>query len=426
MDSAQKSRAPAPHDLAVMEKHIADTAEGNAGRAIPDVPLVVHHNHTPFPSQYFQSVDQHGEVFHVVVLRVTYDMCQTQADGSLAYADKQTALETRDVWSGKVNESSPLWESDFAPYKPKCDVLVVNAVSRPPQEHPNAERWPCGVSLQWMEEGQERTWSKKIAVTGPRRFGLISLAEPVSACEVSIEWCNAYGGQIKRPNSDEVHQDGSVKRAAGSDRWDTDERNPVGVGLNKAAGQSGPQLELIQERYTSGFGQDDYPPVGLSAVGKAWLPRRRLAGTYDDAWLKNQWPLPPLDFDERYWNCAPLDQQLDYLPPGTQMMLMNLYPQRVEPDAKNAWAQIWKGRLPDHQLWLRLVLRVQGEKFVHDSPMFMDTLNLDLASQKVHATFRHVIANSALQGQPIEALETWISPVGRPNDAVPAAELSLL
>ncbi|GKT22972.1 DUF2169 domain-containing protein [Acidovorax sp. SUPP3334] len=427
MSLLHKENAPAVHDSAIVTKHFEDAAQGTAGRTIPDVPLAVHINHTPFPSQYFQSVDQHGEVFHVVVLRVTYDMHRTLPDGCLAYAAPQTPLEAQDVWSGAVNESSPLWESDFAPYKPKCDVLVVNAVSRPPPEHLDAERWPCGIALQWVgDDGEKQTWSKSLTVTGPRQFGLISLSAPAHTDEVAIDWCNGFGGQIKRPHTAEIRPDGSVKKAAGSVRWDVDERNPVGVGFNKAMGQPGPQLELMQQHYTAGFGQDDYPPVGLSALGKAWLPRRLLAGTYDEAWLKEQWPLPPLDFDDAYWNCAPQDQQVDYLAPSTQLTLVNLYPPRDVSDAGNSWVQSWGGRLPSHQLSLRLALRIGGERLVHDSDMALDTLVVDLASQKIYATFRHAIANSALQEQKIEGLETWVSPAGRPYDAVPPDELSSL
>jgi len=112
MSPAKIKDAPTVHDPAIVQKHLDNGAKGHAGRAIPDVPLAKHVNLTPFPSQYFQSVDQDANVFHTVVLRVTYDMHKTLPDGSLAYAAKQTPLATKDEWSGTVNESSPLWESD--------------------------------------------------------------------------------------------------------------------------------------------------------------------------------------------------------------------------------------------------------------------------------------------------------------------------
>jgi hypothetical protein len=366
-------------------------AASHPGRAIPDVPLAKHINHTPFPSQYFQSVDKNGVVFHVVALRVTYDMHSLLQDGSLSYAAEQTPLATQDVWSGEVNTSSPLWESDFAPYKPKCDVLVVNAVSRPPNGKP-AQRWPCGVSLTWQVDGKPKTWSKALAVTGARRFGLLGLSQPQATTEVAIDWQHAYGGQIPETK-------------AGRDDERIDERNPVGVGLHKARGQAAPQLEVMNqpysENYTDKHGGGDYPPICLSAVSRSWLPRRTLAGTYDDAWLTTQWPLPPLDFDDAYWNCAPQDQQVEHLPPGVEILLADVYPSSLAAGAgagtgagatmnTGTWhTGTWRGKLPKHPLFvLRYYTDIPGRGV--QSHMQIDTLVIDLKTQKIYATYRYV------------------------------------
>lgn len=422
MSPAKIKDAPTVHDPAIVQKHLGNGAKGHAGRAIPDVPLAKHVNLTPFPSQYFQSVDQDANVFHTVVLRVTYDMHKTLPDGSLAYAAKQTPLATKDEWSGTVNESSPLWESDYAPFKPMCDVLVVNAVSCPPQGQA-AQRWPCGIALKWQEDGQTKSWSKQIHVTGPRRFGVLGLSKPEAASHVPIRWDLAYGGQLKQPLTDELGPDGTIKKAAGSQRWDTDERNPVGVGLNKASGQPGPQLEVFGTPYTDGLGQGDYPPVGLSAVGKAWLPRRTLAGTYDDDWLKNQWPLPPKDFDDAYWNCAPADQQVDYLPPGTEVLLLNLH----APDAP-ASSETWQGKLPQHELSVCLVMRVLGQtNVIHHESMLLDSLVIDLSEQRVYATYRYSIDHKVFgidypQIESLTRLETILHRPGAPMEPIGSAE----
>lgn len=416
----------ARHDPAIVQKHLEDGAKGHPGRPIPDVPLAQHVNNTPFPCQYFHSLDQDGEVFHVVALRVTFDMRSTLPDGSLAYAAQQTPLATQDEWSSDVNVSSPLWESDYAPFKPKCDVLIANAVSRPPGDQAS-QRWPCGVALKWQAGREPKAWSKQLTVTGPRRFGVLGLSQPHAANAVDIHWQHAYGGQVRQPQVDEIRPDGTIGKRAGSDRWDTDERNPVGAGFNKASGQPGPQLEVLDQPYVDGLGQGDYPPVGLSALGRAWLPRRTLAGTYDDAWLKDQWPLPPMDFDDAYWNCAPQDQQVDYLPPGTEILLLNLYPpgQQAGPafgDGKG----LWKGRLPMHDISVRLVMRIGGHNVVHDVGMQLDTLVIDLAQQQIYATHRYVLGHSAVQGHQLVRLENWLSHTGHPYELVGPAELGPL
>jgi hypothetical protein len=422
MRSTKPKQAIPAHDPAIVQKHLDDGATGNPGRAIPDVPLAKHVNLTPFPSQYFQSVDQDANVFHTVVLRVTYDMQKTLPDGSLAYAAEQTALATKDEWSGTVNESSPLWESDYAPYKPKCDVLVVNAVSRPPKAQP-AKRWPCGLALKWQQDGQERSWSKQLSVTGPRHFGLLGLSQPEEASEVPITWQHAYGGQIKQPQVDELKPDGSINKAAGSARWDTDERNPVGVGLNKASGQPSPQLEVFNQPYTDALGQSDYPPVCLSAVGKAWLPRRDLAGSYDNAWLKDQWPLPPTDFDDGYWNCAPEDQQMDYLPPGTDMLLVNLH--SPSGDGKQSADVTWQGKLPRHQLWAGVVAKSGSDLIWNDRKMNLDTLVVNMAAQKIVATYRFTVSDGASKNVRWQEINTVLTN-GPPDQPIRQEEWGLL
>jgi hypothetical protein len=144
-------------------------------------------------------------------------------------------------------------------------------------------------------------------------------------------------------------------------------------------------------------------------VGKAWLPRRTLAGTYDDDWLKNQWPLPPKDFDDAYWNCAPADQQVDYLPPGTEVLLLNLH----APDAP-ASSETWQGKLPQHQLFVRMRLSDKLQQSVFkDTAMNLDTLVIDMASQTIHATYRFNTAHMDFRGFEL-GLENMIYGKGLP------------
>ncbi len=55
------------------------------------------------------------------------------------------------------------------------------------------------------------------------------------------------------------------------------------------------------------------PTVGaagrIGPVAHHWRPRVSYAGTYDKAWEDSRDPLPPRDFDRRYFRCAPADQQ---------------------------------------------------------------------------------------------------------------------
>src|SRR5947208_302181 len=79
-------------------------------------------NFTPFPALAYQSLDQHDNSYHTIALRQTLAI---QPDGTLRYKDKQEELVVADEYFGELNRSSVKQESDLAPFKPKCDVIVV-------------------------------------------------------------------------------------------------------------------------------------------------------------------------------------------------------------------------------------------------------------------------------------------------------------
>jgi hypothetical protein len=67
-------------------------------------------------------------------------------------------------------------------------------------------------------------------------------------------------------------------------------------------------------------------PAGFAAVGRAWLPRHALAGTsvQNVDRVDGKSPNLPSDFDYRYWNAAPVDQQCAYLAGDEVFILENL------------------------------------------------------------------------------------------------------
>jgi hypothetical protein len=438
--NTQGQRGESPGlDPALIEQHRQDSLRDdgrNPGRPIPEVPLAKHVNHTPFWSQYFQTVDSAGEVFHTVVTRVSYDMTsvargeQGGALGVLGYCAEQSELAMGDEFADpdQPNASELLWESDFCTYKPRCDVLVVNAVTRPPLSHwqrtvgrlgnpqpvPAEARWSCGVSLLYQDEsGHHRQWHKTVGVTGPRSTTLLrGVSDPKAAHEVRLGWANAFGGP-------------------------GDERNPLGVGHASSKSERQPQQELTVQPYGGGLLQRNYPPVHLGPLGKAWLPRRTLAGTYDNAWLKNQWPLPPADLDDGFWNCAPADQQVEHPEPGAQITLVNLWPPTPDtpegqrPPPPEPGQEVWRARLPLHQLFVLPLFRAMniGGGLVTKAPALpcrLDTLRLDLQAQRVEATYRCRVPQSVFGRHPLVRMETRMCPVGQALESVPPEELGPL
>jgi hypothetical protein len=53
-------------------------------------------------------------------------------------------------------------------------------------------------------------------------------------------------------------------------------------------------------------------PAALTPVGRAWHPRRSLAGTYDDKWKSKRFPFLPSDFEWRFNNAAPNRLQMTF------------------------------------------------------------------------------------------------------------------
>jgi len=85
----------------------------------------------------FESLDAQGQAFHVVILRMTLD---TLPNGGLAFTTQQTPLTVKDTAYGEINKSSSQQESDLAPYKPRCDVIVLGNAFAPGRNLPPALR----------------------------------------------------------------------------------------------------------------------------------------------------------------------------------------------------------------------------------------------------------------------------------------------
>jgi hypothetical protein len=107
----------------------------------------------------------------------------------------------------------------------------------------------------------------------------------------------------------------------GADRYSDDERehdaytpNPVGRGWHKHLkgawidGTPLPNIEAPGDLVS--FPTDQCKPMAFGPLGRGWPQRLRFAGTYDKRWLDDVFPFLPEDFDERYYQSSPEDQQI--------------------------------------------------------------------------------------------------------------------
>jgi hypothetical protein len=155
-------------------------------------------------------------------------------------------------------------------------------------------------------------------------------------------------------------------------------RNPVGRGFHrqlKAAWVDGSPLPNTEElnrpvEHPNG----DYLPMAFGPIGRAWEPRYRYAGTYDQRWLDEDFPFLPPDFDEQYFQAAPLDQQFPGPLGGQEVAMVNL-----TPDGRRSF-KIPAFEAPVH------VFPKKGER--EDLTVTLDTLVLEPDLERLTMTWR--------------------------------------
>lgn len=97
-------------------------------------------NKTPFPALAFAGVDQHGQAFHVVVVRQTMTW---DAESRLHFAAEQAPLaESPEPFD---DGTATRQESDLCPFKPRADVIV-NAVAHAPRGQA-ADSWSVRLTV---------------------------------------------------------------------------------------------------------------------------------------------------------------------------------------------------------------------------------------------------------------------------------------
>ena len=278
-----------------------------------------------------------GRQLLVVVIKGTFNL--PRQGERLGLCDEQVPLVDADIFTGEPGTSAPVYESDYAPRKLRCDVLLVGSAWAP-QGRP-ATHVPVGVRI--------GAWQKSFTVVGDRVWSAgvagarASPARPFVRMPISYDV--AFGGVDVR------HEDPSKHAAF--------DRNPVGRGFHrhlKAEWLDGaplPNTETLDRPVTRP--DESYDPMAFGPLGRGWPDRLKFAGTYDQAWLDEHFPFPPPDFDERYHQAAPADQQLAFPVGGQRIVLANLtpdglrsfdlplleapvtvFPRRGDPESRNA------------------------------------------------------------------------------------------
>lgn len=189
---------------------------------------------------------------------------------------------------------------------------------------------------------------KRLMVYGDRqwRYGsvpLLTVDPPAPFQRVPLDWAHAYGG----PGF---------------------EANPLGKGYpsNRLAALVGanhgamPNLEYADVPMRGHSG--NYAPAGLGPMPIDWSPRKRYAGSYGAAWLKQDYPGLPRDLDWRLYNQAALDQRLDRLAGGEVYRLSGMHPELA----------VIQGTLPSQRV--RAFALVQATSELREIALQLDTV----------------------------------------------------
>jgi hypothetical protein len=219
----------------------------------------------------------------LVVIKATFSLARSTP----VIAEEQEPVVLCDEYYGKPDASSLRRAGEMALEKPGTDVVVVGSA------------YPAGKgaaeAIVALALGPVK---KGVRVVGERAWvGAVmpSVTRAVPFERMPLQWERAYGGR---------DESGKLPEALPA--------NPVGRGFRARSSRLPidksllPNLEDPREPIR---GPGDRPrPCALGPIAPWWSPRPGYAGTYDERWKKERFPLLPEDFNPMFHQIAPADQ----------------------------------------------------------------------------------------------------------------------
>lgn len=288
-------------------------------------------------------------------------------------------LPTGDENEDEDHEKLLRYPSDFALFKPGADLIVQATAHAPGRKATDVLRVAFGVG----------SFSKALAVIGDRvlRRGLLGrkATDPKPFTSMELTYYRAFGGPEFA-------------------------MNPLGTGHADEISETGetfrrlPNIEDPARLITDWDGKN--PPAGFGPIPMMWPQRRSRAGSYDKKWQKERWPYFPADFDWRFFNSAPPDQQLSgYLRGDEEIWFENLHSKHPR----------LKSRLPGLRVRAFVVELVKTTETFREVPLVLDTLiaepetgklvlvwrgNRDVRSEKLYGLYYLYVAAEPLAEEP--------------------------
>jgi len=257
-------------------------------------------NKTPFASEGSFKYDHTGKNTWIVIIKAGFDILP---GNEIKTAEDQPEILRSPEYNFEPGISSIKHDIDFIIDKPATDVIL-NGSAIAPSNKP-VKKLEVGLKL-----GQHI--NKKLIVTGDRVWrndilGTKSLTIPFAKMPIVYE--RAFGGTDITHKKQSKH--GCIKE------------NPVGTGFaRKSANLKGQKVPNIENKKCVIKNQ----AAGFGAIAAHWEPRASFAGKFNKK-NSNSEPISfNKDFDLRYNQQAPLDQQVKgYLTGKEQITLKNLH-----------------------------------------------------------------------------------------------------
>lgn len=261
-------------------------------------------NRTPFAADSGWIRDSDGAEVWIVAVKATYDILP---DGDTRIASEQVPVHSGPVLHEDLR--SLRYDIDLGPPKPATDILLnghAYAQGTQPVEELHVG-FRVGSMKRLAKVSGDRYWRRGMLLT--------SASKAVPFMRMPLVYERAFGGDAP----DAEH--GSA--------------NPLGRGVAPDADGRVwlPNVELLTNPVSK---PGDRPaPMSFGPIPCHWPERRQYAGTHDEAWLEQRYPLPPQDLDPRHWQLAPAAQQVEgHLRGGEEVVLVNLTPPGFAADGR--------------------------------------------------------------------------------------------
>jgi hypothetical protein len=266
------------------------------------MPLALQNN-TPFACEKFALTAINGAGVLRIVLRGAFN---AGMDGILRPAEQQPDIVLEDKYWGEPGESSIRYESDVVLDKPFTDIIVNGDVCTPKGR---------AETSQFASLHYDGRMIKRVQVFGDRKWrrGALGwqMTRPTPFSRLPLTYDRAYGG---------------------SDANGSEPRNRSGAGYSSSHGDAfdgtaAPNVEFPGQLIA---GVSDHPaPAGFGVISRNWEPRLGYAGTYDNQWLADRFPLLPDDFDSRFFQSAARDQWVPRPRGGEHLAVDGMHPDGV-------------------------------------------------------------------------------------------------